>query len=267
MKQPLLVSTKLAVRNAIHYIPLLEALVSRELKKKYRNSMLGYAWCILNPLGIMLIMNFVFSHMFKNNIENYPVYLFAGRMIFSFITDSTSALSRSIVSNGALMRKTRVPYYIFPLANFCSSIVNFFFTFIAFVIVLIFTQTPVTIHVLAFPLTLVSTFMFSFGLGIFLAQANTFARDVSYAYNVFITAWMYLSAIFYPLESLPAGLRHIVSTFNPAYFYMQQSRMIFLHHQWPSAELLITGFVCGAVFLLIGLYSYARSKEKLILYV
>jgi len=258
---------KLAVQNAIRYIPLLENLVARELKKKYRNSMLGYAWCILNPLGIMLIMNFVFSHMFKNNIANYPVYLFAGRMMFSFITDSTNGLSRSIVSNGALMRKTRIPYYIFPLANFCSSVVNFFFTFIAFVIVLIFTRTPVTIHILAFPLTIVSMFMFAFGLGLFLAQANTFMRDVNYAYNVFITAWMYLSAIFYPLESLPDRIRYIVSTFNPAYFYMQQSRMIFLYHQWPDAKLLITGFVCGAIFLLLGLFSYARSKEKLILYV
>ena len=267
MKNRTNISIRLAVKNSIRYIPLLQNLISRELKKKYRNSVLGYAWCVLNPLMVMLIMNFVFSQMFRNNIENFPVYLFAGRMMFSFITDSTNSLARSIVNNGSLMRKTRIPYYIFPLANFCTSIINFLFSLIAFAIVLIFTGTPITVHVLAFPAVLLSMCMFAFGLGLFLAQANTFMRDVSYAYSVFITAWTYLSPIFYPLESLPGLLQKLITNFNPAYFYMQQSRMIFMSHMWPSPDLLLRGFVCGAVFLLIGLYSYARSKENLILYV
>lgn len=267
MKQRPALNLRLAVKNAVRYIPLLQNLITRELKKKYRNSLLGYAWCVLNPLLVMLIMNFVFSQMFRNNIQNFPVYLFAGRMMFSFITDSTNALSRSIVTNGSLMRKTRIPYYIFPLANFCTSVVNFFFSLIAFAIVLIFTGTPITVHVLAFPVVLLGMFMFTFGLGLFLAQANTFIRDVSYAYSVFITAWMYLSPIFYPLENLPQTLQYLITHFNPAYFYMQQSRMIFLYNQWPSAELLLTGLICGLIFLLFGLVCYARNKEELILYV
>ena len=267
MKQNSALNLQLAVRNAIRYIPLLQNLISRELKKKYRTSVLGYAWCVLNPLCVMLILNFVFSRMFRNNIQNFPVYLFAGRMMFSFITDSTNGLCRSIVNNGSLMRKTRVPYYIFPLANFSTSVINFGFSLIAFALVLIFTGTPITIHILSFPVVLLGMFMFSFGLGLFLAQANTFIRDVHYAYSVFITAWTYLSPIFYPLENLPETLQYIITHFNPAYFYMQQSRMIFLYNQWPSGELMLTGLLCGALFLLFGLVSYARSKENLILYV
>lgn len=258
---------RLAVTNAIRYFPLLMNLISRELKKKYRNSVLGYAWCVLNPLLVMLIMNFVFSHMFSNSIDNFPVYLFAGRMMFSFITDSTTNLSRSIVLNGSLMRKTRIPYYIFPLATFFTSVVNFLFSLLAFAFVLLITGTPVTIHILAFPLTLLSMFLFALGLGMFLGMANTFLRDVHYAYAVFITAWLYVSPIFYPMESLPASLQFIITNFNPAYFYMQQSRLIFLHHMWPSGTILLQGFVCGLLFMALGLYSYSRSKDKLILYV
>lgn len=258
---------RLTISNCIRYLPLLGNLISRELKKKYRRSMLGYVWCVLNPLLTMIIMNFVFSNMFSSNIENFPVYLFVGRMFFSFITDSTNSVSRSIISNGPLMRKTRIPYYIFPLANFCSAVVNFGFTLIAFVLLMLFTRTPISIHVLAFPVVVLEMFMFCFGFGLFLAQANVFVGDVDYVYAVFTTAWMYLTPLFYPLEALPVQLQTIITTLNPAYFFIQQGREIFLQHIWPSPHLMLAGFAVGLVFLVIGLYSYTRSKDRLILYV
>lgn len=260
-------SLSLLVRNVIRYIPLLGNLISRELKKRYRRSILGYIWCVLSPLLVMLIMNFVFSNMFHNNIQNFPVYLFAGRMFFSFITDSTSSMSRSIVSNGALMRKTKIPYYIFPTASFASGVVNFLFTLAAFVIVLFMTQTRITIHVLAFPLVLVETFLFSYGLGLFLSQANTFIRDVNYIYNVFTTGWMYLTPLFYPMEMLPDYVQRVIANFNPAYVYIQQARQIFLYNQWPSPELILQGSLFACVFLLLGLVAYVKCRDKLILYV
>lgn len=266
MKQ-FLTHASLAVKNCVRYLPLLQNLISRELKKKYRRSMLGYVWCVLNPLLVMLIMNFVFSNMFSNHIENFPVYLFCGRMMYSFITDSTGAMERSILSNGSLMRKTRIPYYVFPLASFCTSIVNFLFTLVAFVIVLAFTGTPVSVHVLAFPLVMLETFLFSFGFGLFLAQANVFVQDVNYIYAVFTTGWMYLTPLFYPLESLPEMLQSLISNFNPAYFYIAQTRAIFLYHQWPGQADVLKGTLVGLAFLVFGLIAYGRTKEKLILYV
>lgn len=258
---------RLAVKNGVQYIPLLGNLISRELKKKYRRSVLGYAWTILNPLLIMLILNVVFSNMFRSSIENYPVYLFTGRMIYSFITDSTNGLSRSIITNGNLMRKTRVPNYIFPLANFMSAIVNFGFSIIAFIILLVCTRTAVSIHLLAFPLVCVQLFMFSFGLGLFLAQANVRIRDVGYLYAVFCTGWMYLTPLFYPLSQLPENIRYMISHFNPAYFYVQQTRQIFLEHIWPTGDLIGMGFLAGGIFLLLGVAAYIRSKDNLILYI
>lgn len=258
---------KLTARNCARYLPLLRNLISRELKKKYRQSILGYAWCVLNPLLVMLIMNFVFSAMFHNSIENYPVYLFTGRMLFSFITESTTSTCRSVVSNGALMRKTRIPYYIFPLSNFCSSIVNFLFSLVAFAVVLVFTGTPISIHVLAFPLVVLEMFLFCFGLGLFLSQAQVFVRDTGYIYSVLTTGWMYLTPLFYPITQLTQGLQYAIVHFNPAYFYISQGRDIFLYHQWPDPTMMLKGAVAGVVFLLIGLITYARSKDNLILYV
>ena len=131
---------RLTWKNGIRYLPLLKNLVARELKKKYRQSALGYIWCVLNPLLVMIIMSLVFSRIFHNSIENFPVYLFAGRMMFSFITDCANLMLHSIVINGQLMRKTRIPYYVFPLSAMGCSAVNFLFQLIAFIIVLIFTS-------------------------------------------------------------------------------------------------------------------------------
>lgn len=261
------VNVKLTVTNCIRYLPLLGNLISRGLKRKYRRSILGYVWCVLNPLLVMLIMNFVFSHMFASSIANFPVYLFCGRMMFSFITDATGAMENSILSNGALMRKTRIPYYIFPMSAFCTSVVNFLFSLVAFALVLLFTGTPVSVHVAAFPLVLLEMFAFSFGLGLFLAQANVFIRDVNYLYAVFITGWMYLTPLFYPLTSLPEIMQYLITYFNPACYYVDQSRAIFLYHAWPDGALLLRGAIAAAVFLVLGLVSYGRAKNDLILYV
>lgn len=255
------------LRNFIAYLPLLNNLVSRELKRKYRQSALGYLWCVLNPLGVMLIMYLVFSTMFQNRIANFPVYLFAGRMMYSLVTDGSASMLRSFAANGALMRKARIPYYIFPMSVFLSSVVNFFFQLIAFAIVLLATGTPLTVHVLAFPVVFFQTAIFTFGLGLFLAQINVIIRDTEYIYTIFLTAWVYLTPLFYPISALPIFLQYLISHFNPAYFYAEQARDVFLYHQWPEAALMLRGLVAAFLALAVGLYCYQRGKDKIILYI
>lgn len=258
---------QLTFKNGIRYYPLLKNLVSRDLKKKYRQSVLGYVWCVLNPLLIMLIMTIVFSRMFRFNIENFPVYLFSGRMMYSFITDGAGNIMRSIVTNGQLMRKTRIPYYIFPLSALGSSIVGFFFQLIAFALVMLFTGTYPSIHTIAFPLVCLEMFAFSFGFGLLLAVCYIYIRDTDYIYAVFITAWMYLTPLFYPIEALPEMLRKIIIWFNPAYYFVDMSRAIFLYHQWPSGSMLLKGAAVGIVFVTVALAVYSRVKKDMILYV
>lgn len=257
----------LAWRNGIKYIPLLKNLISRELKKKYRTSVLGYAWCVLNPLLMMLIMTVVFSRMFANSIQNFPVYMFCGRMVYSFVTGGAGDIMRSLQSNGSLMRKTRVPYYIFPLANFSTAFVDLLFTLVAFALVLLFTGTPVSFHVIAFPVVIMQMALFTLGLGLILAIANVFIRDTHYLYAVFNVGWMYLTPLFYPLEALSESMQFIIRTFNPLYGLIAQVRAIFLDHAWPAGDLVLGGFAWGVVFLGIGLVVYTRTKNNLILYV
>ena len=258
---------QLTYRNGLRYLPLLKNLVSRELKKKYRQSFLGYAWCVLNPLLIMLILTIVFSRMFHNKIENFPVYLCTGRLMFTFVTESANQMLTSIVNNGRLMRKTRIPYYVFPLASMGSAVVNFLFQLIALVIVLVFTSTLPTVHIVAFPLVCLEMFLFTFGLGMMLAVAEIYVRDTGYLFGVATTAWMYLSALFYPLSVLPEFLQDGIRLLNPAYYFMEMARDIFLYHQWPGGEMLLKGAIVAVLFTTGGLALYAKAKKQMILYV
>ena len=258
---------RLTYRNGIRYLPLLKNLIARELKKKYRQNLLGYVWCVLSPLLILIIMTIVFSRLFNRSIENYPVYLFSGRIMFTFITDCGGVMLASIVGNAQLMRKTRIPYYVFPLSAMGSSVVNFLFQFAALLIVLVFTGTIPDYHVISFPLVCLETCMFSFGMGMILAVAYIFIRDVRYLYSVFTTAWLYLTAIFYPISVLPDWLSRIVRWCNPAYYYVDMSRSIFWLHEWPSGAMLLRGGLVGLVFAVIGLVMYSKVKKNLILYV
>ena len=260
-------SVRLTVTNGLKYTALLENLISRELKKKYRNNILGYVWCVLNPLLVMVIMSVVFSRMFRNSITNYPVYLFTGRMVFNFIIGGAGNVMRSIVSNGPLIRKTRVPYYIFPLATFFSSVVDFLFNLVAFLIVLLFTRTPVSIHAIEFPIVILEMSVFTLGLGMILAVINLYVRDIDYVWAITTVAVTYLTPMFYPIEALSETLAHLIATFNPLYFYIAQFRMMFLNYEWIPAAEILRGFGVGAVLMLIGMVMYNKAKNTMILHV
>lgn len=266
-KVTLLDSAKAFVNNTRRYVPLLEHMIKRDVKKKYRGSVLGYLWSILNPLLIMLVMLVVFSTMFKHNIDNFPVYLFIGRMFFSFVTDATNSGMRSITGNAGLIKKTPVPKYIFPIANITSEAVTFLFSLGAFVIVLVFTGTPVNWTVIFFPFVIIQAYFFSMGLGFFLAQLNVFFRDTTHLYSVFTTAWMYLTPIFYPLESLSVPMQTAISKFNPIYFFAQQGREIFLQGMPPSGILMAKGCFSAVLMLIIGLLLFRHNQDKFILHI
>ena len=244
----------------------MQHLVARDIKLKYRRSFLGYVWSILNPLLIMLVLTVVFSKMFNRDITNYPVYLFSGRMLFSFMTDSTNSAMHAIQRSSSLLKKAYVPKYIFPLANVTSSAVTFLFSLGAFILLIIVTGTPISYHVLAFPLVLIQIYVFCMGLGFFLAQANVFFRDTQHLYSVFTTAWLYLTPIFYPIETLSEGMRWAIATFNPMYYYIQQTRCLFLDHAFPSPMLILQGFLVALVIMVLGVWCFYKTQDKFVLY-
>lgn len=249
------------------YRDLLKLLVSRDIKLKYRRSFLGYVWSILNPLLIMIVMTVVFSTMFSRNIENFPVYLFCGQLLFNYMNNATHQAIFSITGNAALIKKTYVPKYIFTIAKITSGMIDMVFSLGALVIVMVATGARFSWTMLLFPLVILQLYLFCVGLGLFLAQANVFFRDIQYIYNAVMTAWLYLTPIFYPVEALPEWLHWCVTRLNPMYFYVGQFRALVWNGVLPEMTLVLSGLCAAAVMLLLGAWSFMRSEDKFILYI
>jgi ABC-2 type transport system permease protein len=254
------------IANLLKYKPLLGSLVVRDLKTKYRRSVLGFAWSVLNPLLMMIVITAVFQNLFRTNIENFPIYYLTGYLFFSFITESTNLAMTSVIGAGALIKKVYIPKYIFPLEKCIFSFVNMLLSFIATIIVMLALKVPITPTFFAFPIPMIYLFVFSVGLSFFLAAANVFFRDVAHLYSVFTTAWMYLTPIFYPMEMLPDFMKELI-TFNPLYHYILYFRALVLGNHIPDlrTNLICMGF--STIMLVLGLIFFKKKQDKFILYI
>lgn len=255
------------MKNAYRYKDLVVQLVSRDLKLKYRRSFLGYVWSILNPLMIMLVMTIVFSQIFRFDIANYPVYLIIGQTLFNYMNNSTSHAIYSITDNAALLKKTYVPKYIFTLSKITSGLVDFLFSLGAMLLVMVITRTPLNLKMLYLPIVAVQLYLFCLGMGMFLAQAQVFFRDIQYIYNVVIMAWMYCTPIFYPISMLPDKLKWLIVHLNPMYIYIQQFRSIVLSNCFEGPKFEFAGWAYAGIALIIGCWSFFKTQDKFILYI
>ena len=226
---------------------------------------MGYVWSILNPLMIMIIMVAVFSNMFRFDIENYPVYLIIGQTIFNFVSESTNQAMWSITGNASLLKKTYVPKY--TLSKVTSACVNTIFSLGAMLIVFVVCKVKLNVYMLFIPVIILQLYVFCIGMGMFLSQGNVFFRDIQYIYSAFVTAWMYVTPIFYPLSQLPDELAWGIRTFNPLYLYITQFRQIVLNQVMPDMTLIINGCLVSTAVLLIGTLCFMKNQDRFILYI
>lgn len=255
------------MRTFMQYKDLIRELVVRDVKLKYRRSVLGYLWSILNPLLIMIILAVVFSAMFKRNIENYPVYLLLGRTTHEFMTSSTNQAMRSVTGNAALLKKTYIPKYIFTVAKVTSALIDFVFSLGALLIVMLATRTPFHWTCVLVPLMFIQLYMFCLGMGFLLAVLHVFFRDIQYIYRAFTTMLFYLTPIIYPIERLPHALQLIIKAINPMYYYVAQFRDMVLYGRVPGPRIFWGGWIFGIVMLLIGLVVFQKHQDRFILYI
>lgn len=253
-------------KGIIKYQWLLRELVVRDLKIKYRRSVLGYLWSILNPLLMMIILTIVFSNIFRFDIENYPVYLLSGQILFTFFAEATNTAMNSILAGASLIKKVYLPKYIFPVSRVISSFTTMIFSLMALVIVMLFTKADFSITLIILPLILFYFLIFSVGVSLILSTLIVFFRDTQYLYGVLLTALNYLTPIFYPVSILPDWLKELM-VFNPMYNFIEIFRKIMIYGQWPdiTEHIICLAFAVGT--LLIGIYIFKKNQNNFILYI
>ena len=250
---------------------ILKQLVTKDFKRKYRRSVLGIAWSVLNPLMMMIVMSVVFSFVFRADIENYPLYLILGNITFSFMSESTSQALMSFIDAAPLLKKVRVSRFVFPVQKVLFALVNFTFSLVAVALVMLWFRVVPTWHIIWLPVCLFLLVLFCSGIGLIVGSLAVFFRDVVHLWSVILTAWTYLTPIFWVPTQLaangaPAWVMSIVEL-NPMYGFVTFMRDIFLWNQNPSMQTLALCVIWAAIMLGIGILVFHKTQHNFILYI
>ena len=249
-----------------HDLFILRSLVGKDFKLKYRRSALGVLWSILNPLLMMCVLTAVFSFMFRFDIENYPLYLILGQILFTLMSGATSSTMGSIIDAAPLLKKIKVNRMIFPIEKVSFELVNFLISLIAVAAVMVWFKIHPSPTMFALPLLIVYVVMFSLGIGLLLSALAVFFRDVMHLWGVIITAWTYATPIFYPVSILDGWMQQVMQ-FNPMYHFVSYFRDIMMYSTMPGIgeNLLCLGASLG--MLGIGIFTFKKLEKKFILYI
>mgnify|MGYP001151767670 FL=1 len=254
------------ISELYRYKNLINELVNRDIKKKYRRSILGILWSMLNPLLMMLITAMVFSNLFRFEIKNFALYLLTGQIIFTFYAEATNFAMGSILENGHLIKKVYVPKYLFPLSRVASSAVNLLFTLPAMFAIILITGQTISLKIIFCIIPLVLLFIFCLGVGLFLSALAVYFRDMFHLYGVALTALNYATPIFYPENIIPVQYQWLVHC-NPIYYYLKMFREVVYSNQIPDINLIIICLFISIIALIVGIYFFNKKQNNFILYI
>lgn len=198
------------------YRDLLYYLVVRELKGRYKSSVLGFLWSLLNPLGMMLVFTLVFTVIVPNNdIKQYPIFLLCGLLPWNYFSAAVMGSVHSVVGNSTLVTKVYFPREILPVAVVLAQLVNFLLALLVlFVLLFIFDASLSPRLWWMLPLVIVLQTCFCIGLALILSAVTVYYRDTLMIMDVVILAWFFLTPVFYPLDILPVSYEFMDISFN-----------------------------------------------------
>lgn len=251
-----------AIKNFNKYRFLLEELIKKEIKLKYRRSFLGILWTLLEPILTTVVLTLVFTRMLDwGKGSDYPVYILTGRLLYSFFSNSTKSAMKAIRGNATMIKKVYVPKYIYPLSSVFSSYITFMISMLVlFGAALIFKVRP-TVHLLSAVIPLLLLLVLALGVGLILSTMAVFFRDMEYLWGVILMLIMYASAIFYKVDKVDSKW---IFYFNPLYFIIVNFRNAFFGSPMDMKALLISAaYSFGA--LIIGIVLFYKKQDKFIL--
>jgi ABC-2 type transport system permease protein len=254
-----------SIRELFGFAEVLEELVKRDLKVRYKRSVLGIFWTMLNPLLMMIITTIVFSNLFRGSIERFPIYVLSGYLVWTFFSQSTVTASSSILDSSGLTRKVYVPAALFPLACVVSALVNLALSLIPLILLMIVAGGQFTWALLFLPLAALLLSVFCYGVGLILSSSAVFFRDAVYTYQVLLIAWMYLTPLFYPVEIIPERFR-VFLYLNPVYYLVELFRAPVYEGTLPDPIIVLaaTGFAVATV--VIGWWFFEATRKRFVAY-
>jgi len=250
---------KKKLRELYDYRDLLLNLTLTELKLRYRDSLLGFLWTVLNPLFYLLILAFVFSKITRFAVPNYPIFLFAGLASWLMIQQTVTIATASIVNNQTLIHKVYVPKIAFPVSNVLARYVDHAILVALLLVLMAVFRTTFTWSVLFLPVSIFLHLLFSLGLSLIFAVAYIKVRDVQHIVAIVFQALFYVTPVLYSIELLPAAYRPVF-LWNPFYYFVQLVRFPVYHGTLPPWNDLLVALLLTSATFVVGFTVFVRKE-------
>jgi ABC-type polysaccharide/polyol phosphate export permease len=247
--------------GVLQYRDLIFQLVQRDILARYKRSILGVAWTMLNPLGMMIVLTVVFSRLF-HTIEGYPIYVFSGLLAWTFFAQATTSSMQQMVWGSALLHRIYIPRTIFAVSAIGTGLVNLTLSLAPLTLLMLITAFPLRWSMLFLPVVILLLGAFALGIGLLISSMAIYFPDVTEMYQVALVAWMYLTPIIYPPEIIPEAYRGWILGLNPMYYLVQLFRMVVYDGVLPPWPILLTCLGIAISTLLFGWVVFSWKSDE-----
>jgi ABC-2 type transport system permease protein len=254
------------VRDVYRFRELIWALAVKELRVRYKRSVLGFLWALLNPLLMMIILTLVFGSIMRFSIDHYAIFLLSMLLPWTFFSQALAYSVDSVVGNAQLLKKVRVPKLVFPMAAVVANIINFLLSLIPLALLIAVLCFPLHWTWIYLPIPMLGLFLFTLGSAFFFAAVNVFFRDVSHIVQILLSAWFYASPIIYSLDFIPKKY-HIFFRLNPMLYVLNGFRLSIYYGLLPTLPSVAMSLACGIVALVIGFALFRHYQDRFVFYV
>ena len=252
--------------NLQKYRELIWALALKELTIRYKRSVLGFLWALLNPMVLMIVMSIVFSTLMAGVIPHYPVFILSALVPWMFFSQSLTYAVESIVGNADLIKKVAVPKIVFPVAAVLSNVINLLLSLIPLALIVLVLGHPFYWTWILLPIYIAALAIFTLGCSLFFATANVYYRDVSHIVQIVMNVWFYLTPIIYTVDQFPARFRWIFKL-NPIIFVLNDFRLSVYWGMLPTPYSIIAAFLCAVLAFAIGYAVFRKHQSEFVFYV
>lgn len=247
----------------LRYRDLIQTLVERELKVRYRRSAIGFLWTMLQPLLTMAVLQMVFSTVFRFDVRNYPVYALSGILFWNFFHQGITASMNSLKGNAQILKKLPVPLEVFPIATVISGVINLVFALIPLLVLLVATGHPIDASLLFLPVSILIAAVFTLGAGLLLSPLAVFFHDVVELIGVILTILFYMTPVFYPMSIVEGHRFYALVHFNPIRSILEVFRDPIYLHKVPPPSHLSLAILLAIVALGIGAFAFRRMSDRI----
>jgi ABC-type polysaccharide/polyol phosphate export permease len=242
------------------YRDLVVQLILRNVKARYKRSILGVAWTMINPLLTMLVLTLVFSALFRIPSRQYALYVLSGLLAWNFFAQTTIAAMGDLIWSGGLLGRIFLPKSAFAVSAVGTGLVNLALALVPYWIIAAALGAPIRPAILLLPLPVLCLALFALGLGLALSTAAVYFQDVMPTYEIVLTAWMYVTPVIYPIDLVPRAVQSLLRA-NPMFYLVSVFRSVLYDGQAPRPDHLALAFVLSLASLLVGWWVFTRRAR------